>query len=113
MVIGIVAFEKFGSDKKRTLINRLITCSCYSVLQASRRTVVKCTLKTNGKTRVKIKTKLKDQREGNTPPPPIAILLVLKKPKISFKFIFQPTIIKFLISLHFQFTIILCQLFKN
>jgi hypothetical protein len=38
----------------------------------------------NGAPRLKIK---KNQREGNTPPPPIAILLVLRKPKNQFQII--------------------------
>jgi hypothetical protein len=42
-----------------------------------------------------------NQREGNTPPLPIAILLVLRNPKISFKLIAQPMFFQFSILLHF------------
>ena len=32
-LIGIIVFEKFGSDKKRTIINMMITSMCYSTFQ--------------------------------------------------------------------------------
>ena len=31
VAVGVVAFEKFGSDKKRTIINMLIASMCYTV----------------------------------------------------------------------------------
>ena len=31
VAVGVVAFEKFGSDKKRTIINKLFSSTCWSV----------------------------------------------------------------------------------
>ena len=30
-VIGIIMFEKFGSDKKRTIVNKFISSMCYTL----------------------------------------------------------------------------------
>ena len=32
-LIGIILFENFGSDKKRTFINMMVTSTCYSTIQ--------------------------------------------------------------------------------
>ena len=33
MLLGIIWFERFGSDKKRTLINLLVTSCCFTMIQ--------------------------------------------------------------------------------
>jgi hypothetical protein len=32
LTFGIIFYEKFGSDKKRTLVNKLISSFCYTII---------------------------------------------------------------------------------
>jgi hypothetical protein len=63
--------------------------------------------------RTKGQNQNKNQRRATPTPSNIFFLLVLRKPKICFKLISQPTYIKFSSFMHFQYKINLCRLFKK